>query len=491
MTSDHQSNLLSSLPTSDFAAHVERLRRLPENADASLGTFFAQQSPIYVARAPGRLDVMGGIGDYSGSLVLEMPTAEAAFAAVQRVNDRDVRIASLAQNASEAARFAIISAKQMSQFLQSDYDAVGGELRGNADTAWTGYILGPVLTLLKEIGAQLTGGLRILIDSQVPEGKGVSSSAAIEVATMRAIAALLKIDVSGDVLARLCQLAENHVVGAPCGIMDQMTSALGREHQLLALRCQPANMEGFVPIPAELAFWGIDSGIRHAVSGSDYSSVRCGAFMGYRIIAAAAGLRAKPASDAPGVFEIDDPAWHGFLANVSPAEFHERFASIMPANISGLEFLVRYGGTTDRATRIDPERTYTVRAPTLHPIEENARVERFRSLLQSPITEHSLTEMGQLMSASHASYTACGLASDGTDLLVQLVQQAGPANGLYGAKITGGGSGGTIAILGRADAGPMVNRIAKQYAESTGRMAYVFRGSSPGAYGTPIVEVII
>ncbi len=99
--------------------------------------------------------------------------------------------------------------------------------------------------------------------------------------------------------------------------------------------------------------------------------------------------------------------------------------------------------------------------------------------------------MGDLMAAAHASYSACGIGSGGTDLLVDLVRRAGPASGLYGAKITGGGSGGSVAILGRADAGPAVDRIAQNYTAATGRPAYVFRGSSPGAYGTPVAEVII
>ena len=89
--------------------------------------------------------------------------------------------------------------------------------------------------------------------------------------------------------------------------------------------------------------------------------------------------------------------------------------------------------------------------------------------------------MGELMYGSHASYSACGLGSDGTDLLVELVREAGPAAGLFGAKITGGGSGGTVAILGRADAGPAVAEIARRYHEQTGREPYVFAGSSPGA----------
>ena len=92
------------------------------------------------------------------------------------------------------------------------------------------------------------------------------------------------------------------------------------------------------------------------------------------------------------------------------------------------------------------------------------------------------------MDASHASYSACGLGSEGTDLLVKLVRDTGPQNGLYGAKITGGG---TVAVLGRADAAAAVDAIARRYTVISGRPAYVFRGSSPGAFAADTVVVQI
>lgn len=95
------------------------------------------------------------------------------------------------------------------------------------------------------------------------------------------------------------------------------------------------------------------------------------------------------------------------------------------------------------------------------------------------------------MYAAHDSYTACGLGSAATDLLVNLVREATPSSGLYGAKITGGGSGGTVAILGRSGAEGAVATIARRYTEITGRDSYVFRGSSPGAYSTPVEELVI
>jgi len=349
---------------------------------------------------------MGGIGDYSGSLVLELPIAEAAFAAVQIARTPDIIIATLRNdgNASESqARVKTITSAEWSALRAGDYEASGSHFANDRLSAWAAYVAGPAIVLLREMKSNFTGGLRILIDSRVPEGKGVSSSAAVEVAIMRAVAAALGIDVPGDALARWCQLAENQIVGAPCGIMDQMTSAFGRENELLALRCQPATIEGFVPIPKEIAFWAIDSGVRHSVGGSDYSSVRCGAFMGYRIIAEAAGLHVTPASDAPRVVKVDDPTWNGYLANITPIEFQTRFADTVPTQISGRDFLSRFTGTTDSVTRVDAAHTYAVRAPTLHPIEENHRTGRFRTLLQNPISEQSLQEMGQLMAAAHDS----------------------------------------------------------------------------------------
>jgi galactokinase len=486
-----RTNINATFSNDDFAAHVERLRHLPQSSDSQLQTFFAPQQPICIARAPGRLDLMGGIADYSGSLVLEMPIAEAAFAAVQLSKTPELQIATLTADSQNPARFARISAIDWQDFLSMDYGAIVAALQAAEGDTWPAYILGPILVLLRETTTPAPIGMRILIDSQVPEGKGVSSSAAVEVATMRAVAALLNVDLTGETLARLCQLAENRIAGAPCGIMDQMTAALGRSGELLALRCQPASVEGFVPLPPDIGVWGIDSGIRHAVGGSDYSSVRCSAFMGYRIIADVARLRLTPSTDNADAIQIDDPRWHGYLANIKPAEFSDQFEIALPDSIRGADFLARYAGTTDHVTTVDPNRSYSVRACTRHPIEENARVERFRSLLQTQILEQSLTELGDLMYASQPSYSACGLGSDGTDLLVETVRSAGHDAGLYGAKITGGGSGGTVAVLGRADAGPAVERIAKQYCEKTGRAANIFRGSSPGACATPVEKIVL
>ena len=328
----------------------------------------------------------------------------------------------------------------------------------------------------------------MLILSDVPEGKGVSSSAALEVASLAAVAARYGVAMRDEEIAVASQWAENHVAGAPCGIMDQMTSACGRRDRLLRLRCQPDIVEGHVAIPPGWRFYGIDSGIRHAVTGSDYGTVRTAAFMGYRIIAEVAGLPAT--IEASKVRELDTQ-WHGYLANISPTEFESRFAAQLPEWMTGAEFLARFDGITDVVTRVVPTARYPVRQATAHPVYENARVERFAALLDSLDSGDASTarEMGALMGESHASYSACGLGSDGTDQLVEMVARAGPAQGLFGAKITGGGSGGTVAILGTEAAEPAVRAIAREYQAETGREAVVFARSGPGLIAASDVAV--
>jgi len=247
---------------------------------------------------------------------------------------------------------------------------------------------------------------------------------------------------------------------------------------LLRLLCQPAKVEGHVTVPPGYRFYGIDSGVRHAVSGADYGTVRAAAFIGYRMIAEMAELPVTRDGDR---VHVEDRRWGGYLANIALTEFVDRFADHLPARMQGAEFLARYGGTTDAVTRVEPERWYPVRQATSHPIYEHDRVTRFAEMLSGGVDlEDTAAQMGALMFRSHASYSACGLGSDGTDRLVDLVAEAGQARGLFGAKITGGGSGGTVAVFGTEAARSAVHHIAREYERETGREAFVFDGSGPG-----------
>ncbi len=467
----------SSRGLTDVEAFVRALGRR-EHPEREARGFLDPAREVIVARAPGRLDLMGGIADYSGSLVLEWPLREGTLVAAQRTDSPEVRIVSLGAAASgRSPSFDLPLRALCPRGAPLEYEAARALFSADQSRHWAAYAAGTLLVLMREKAFSFDGGLRLLVRSDVPEGKGVSSSAAFEVAVMQAVAGAFDLRLDPRELALLCQKVENLVVGAPCGVMDQMTAAAGQADELLALLCQPAELLGTVALPHELEIWGLDSGIRHAVSGSDYTGVRVGAFMGARIIADILGRRVSPV--AAGRVSIDDEGSGGYLANVSPSVFETSFATRLPESLRGAEFLARYKGITDAVTRVDPDRIYAVRKPTGHPVHENFRVRAFAELLTPPLSERRRELLGELMYASHASYSACGLGSERTDLLVDLVREAGPARGFYGAKITGEGSGGTVAVLGRR--GAYIGAIAEAFAARTPHRPRVFSGSSPGA----------
>lgn len=508
----------------DVARFLETLNEGRPGESTIDGNLFDANQDLIVTRAPGRLDVMGGIADYSGSLVLQMPIREGTCVALQRDPCRVLRVVS--RGAKENERCPIFEMR-LDTFggggLAMSYPEARAFFSRDRATRWAGYVAGAFLVLMRERKVAFDDGARILVSSEVPEGKGVSSSAALEVSTMAAIAVAFEIDLQPIEIAALCQKVENLVVGAPCGIMDQMTAVHGEEDRLMALLCQPAVLQGMVDIPDDLCVWGLDSGVRHSVSGSDYTSVRVGAFMGYRMIAAHAGLGCERLDEA-GKVKVHDPIWGGYLANLTPSVFEDQYRAMLPDRISGEEFLSRFGGSTDSVTSIRPEVNYAVRVPTAHPVYEHFRVRTFAALLaagacgesehgsRSTVASDALPVAGQgeegsrkaagtfpgphgtppdgslrseilgeLMYQSHASYSACGLGCDETDRIVGRVRDAGPSRGLFGAKITGGGSGGTVAILGRPGADATVEEIADTLEKENGSRPRLFSGSSIGA----------
>jgi galactokinase len=457
----------------DVPTFLETLEGLRHGAVPEVPSLFEPGVEVTVARAPGRLDVMGGIADYSGSLVLQLPIREATFAAVQKDPERRLRIVTLRGPAERPGFFEMPLAALEEGGRALPYDEACRQFQRDPATHWAAYVAGVWLVLMRERGVSFTEGARVFVASDVPEGKGVSSSAALEVATLTAVAAAFGIPLLPRETALLCQKVENLVVGAPCGIMDQMTAVCGQADRLLALLCQPAELQGHVALPDDLTLFGIDSGVRHAVTGADYGSVRVGAFMGHRILADALGQR-------------------GYLASLEPSEF-ETLARRLPERIKGDDFLARYGGTTDPVTRVDPARDYAVLLPTAHPVYEHFRVRLFASLLEGAPGNRRPELLGELLAQSHGSYSSVGLGSGATDRLVERVRAMGAASGLYGAKITGGGSGGTVAVLARRGAAgeEAVRRVADDHAAETGRPVKLFSGSSPGAAAFGVLRLAL
>lgn len=440
---------------------------------------------------------MGGIADYTGSLVCEGTLDRAAAIALVPRDDRDLQVFSFNlydQHQPFTLRIPIAAlANNSAQQLRAEFNQPGRR--------WAGYLAGCLFVLheagLIDLHDPNHSGLDLALYSTVPLGAGVSSSAAIEVATMMNLRDHFALQDKLDPmkLAALCQRVENHVVGAPCGIMDQVTSTVGRPGALLQLLCQPHEIQGYLQLPDGIRVLGINTGVTHSVGGARYGQTRCAAFMGHRIILA----KMEEMGRAAGMRMVADPMG-GYLANLPLDDYKKYFRPFLPTAIRGSDFLAKFGPTIDTATSVEPDIEYIVQSATDHHVHEAQRVRNFVQFLEqaASLTPHSqerslaLDKAGHLMYASHVAYTRDALlGADEADLLVDLVRKHERA-GLYGAKITGGGCGGTVAVLAnqspQADAA--ITTIFQTYQQQTGKTAEIFWGTSPGAWelGTECVS---
>jgi L-arabinokinase len=270
--------------------------------------------------------------------------------------------------------------------------------------------------------------------------------------------------------------------------MDQVSSCYGNSGSLLRMVCQPHELQPALTLPPGIRAIGIDSNVKHSVGSGMYGRTRCAAFMAHRIILEhmrALGQRAGRTLER-------DPT-NGYLANLDPDDYKNLFRPHLPETMRGEAFLMTYEGTIDKATTVEPDQDYHVRSAADHHVLEARRVRRFVDELELATRERAenpgkrspaLDRAGHLMYASHFSYTHdARLGADECDLLVQLVRDR-EGRGLYGAKITGGGSGGTVAVLceKNAEADAAIREIMDAYAEQTGKRPEAFLGDSPGAW---------
>ena len=449
------------------------------------GSLFDKEKPIYINRTPGRLDLMGGNDDYTGGLVFETTIREATLYAAQPRSDRRF----ILQNPSVRS----MDWQETVEFSLDDFCTESGVkpieqvrewINLDPNRNWFATLVGNLYYLKKEHPERVTHGLNMLLDSTIPLGKGVSSSAALEVSGMKACAAAYGIETNGVDLAVQTQWVENAIALSASGVMDQFAVVMGDEDCFTPMLCQPCIPYPLVRLPKGLKIWGIDSGVRHSVAGIEYEAARAATFMGYQLICEMEGLPVR--FDDSGVLSrFTEPKWDGYLARLSPSLFREKYEERLPQTFKGDEFLKTHAEHFDPYTPVRMEVDYPVRKATRYAVEENQRVKLFFEILNStttPVPDRTLELLGELMYGAHAGYTDCGLGSNETDLIVDLVRrQAG--RDLFGAKITGGGAGGTVAVLGR-DSEPAERAFAEvvsAYQKQTGIEPYIFTGSSKGA----------
>lgn len=357
-------------------------------------------------RAPGRVNLIGEHTDYNEGFVMPAAIGFSTFVTVTPRGDRTLSLFS----------------ENFAEEIELDLDDPNLRATGH----WSDYPKGVAVTL--ERAGYLLKGASLRIRSDVPIGSGLSSSAAIEVATCYALVSNSGLVLEPVEIAKLCQRAENEFVGMRCGIMDQFVSCCGQAGKVVMLDCRSLDYE-LLPLPEDTRLVICNTMVKHALADGEYNKRRAECEAGVRYFA----------QSLPDVRALRD---------VSEAE------------------LKRYG----------EDLSEVIYRRCRHVITENARVlEAARALRQG-----DLEAFGKLMNESHRSLRDdYEVSCKELDLMVELGRAV---EGVYGARMTGGGFGGcTINLVNAESVDEFKRTVAQGYAEATGITPEIYVSSAADA----------
>ena len=347
---------------------------------------------VRIFRAPGRVNLIGEHTDYNDGFVMPAALDFSTWVRVSPLKRRKLKI--ISENFNEE--------------VEIDLDDQNLSARGH----WSDYPVG-VAVELERAGHHLRGA-RLQIRGEVPIGSGLSSSAAIEVATACALVANSELKIDPRELAVLCQRAENEFVGARVGIMDQFISLFGQAQKALLLDCRSLEFR-LLPLPDNVRLIICNTMVKHALASSAYNERRAQCEAGVKHLAK-------------------------FVPNV--AALRDVTIEQLEAHVGGLEDVVY------RRCR--------------HVITENARVLSAGDALE----QGNLERFGELMSESHRSLRDdYEVSSDELDLMVEIAEKV---EGVYGARMTGGGFGGcTVNLVANTNVDQFKDRVSQEYESAT------------------------
>jgi len=394
------------MTSSTTSVPTEQLERVADAFQAAFG-----RPPRFAAAAPGRVNLIGEHTDYNDGFVLPMAIAHRAVIVADTSDAPDARLVSTALPG--AARLPVTA------------DTPTGE------PAWANYVRGVVAGCVQR--GLNPGAFDAAIDSTVPTGGGLSSSAALEVAAATLIEAIAGQTMDPKDKALLCQWAEHEYAGMPCGIMDQFISAMGQADHALLIDCRSHDVR---PVPVndpDVAVLIVNTNVAHELVGGEYAERR---------------QSCEAAAKALGVNALRD------------------------ADMQMLE--AKRGALSDAQHR-----------RARHVIGENRRTVEAADALGAS----DWRAAGKLMCDSHASLRDdFEVSCRELDLLVELAEQWIDAGDVYGSRMTGGGFGGCTVTLLRADRVEAVSDdLTKRYEQATGIKPTAF-ATRPAA-GAQVVEL--
>jgi len=367
---------------------------------------YGTQARMY--RAPGRVNLIGEHTDYNDGFVMPVAIELSVWVAIAPRDDRKLVVYS--ENFSERAEIEL------------------DEMDSRPRRHWSDYVQG-VAFMLQKAGYALRGA-NMLIRGEVPIGSGLSSSAAIEVATGFALLENSGLPVDRVELAKLCRRAENEVVGARVGIMDQFVSCCGQTGQALMLDCRSLDYR-LRPIPPDVRLGICNTMVKHDVASGKYNTRQAECEEGVR-----------------GLFP--------------------RLPHVRALRDVRIEELDRYGSDLPQ----------TIYKRCRHVVTENARVRYATTALEKA----DLATLGRLMAESHLSLkNDYEVSCPELDLMVEL---AGQVEGVYGARMTGGGFGGsTVNLVDKRSVADFRRSVANAYEKTTGLSPQILTSAAAGGAG--------
>ena len=350
-------------------------------------------SPPRIFCAPGRVNLLGEHTDYNDGFVMPCAIGFSTRVAISSRPDRKL----------------VIRSEEFSQEFEFDLDNLPSHGKG----AWADYVLG-IAVMLAEIGHP-TQGASLLVRGEVPIGAGLSSSAAIEVASALALMSLNGARLTLPEVAKLCQRAENVFIGARVGIMDQFVSCLGRAGHALLLDCRSLEYK-LIPIPENVRLVICNTMVKHEHANGAYNRRRDECDEGVRIL----------------------------------SEWYPNARALRDISLEQLEQTHCRGPSHD---------LQTLSACSLG---EPARAGRRRYLAAGDVSR-----FGSLMRESHRSLRDLfEVSCRELDIMVEIAESL---EGYWGGRMTGGGFGGcTVNLVKSADASRFAAQISERYQAATG-----------------------
>lgn len=451
------------------------------SSQADLSDWVLQQLPSqgerYIATAPGRLDVVGGIAEYTGGLVVASPVAEHACAAVQRRNDEKLSIVSTHRPGGQEPDVFEIS---LNRLRGGNGAWIHGGSAPNVGISANNLSLCCVATIVEAFRENLFGplsdGVSVAVATNLGEAVSASFPSACASALLVALAALSQEIIEPNVAARVAQTVENEWLGVAVGPAASLCGLVGEAGQLMHLRCDTRTLAGAMRLPNGVQLVALECGGSPPDHAEKFFQVRTATFMGRylidRIIQHEKWLSGQ---------------WDGHLSRISVNDFVKHYRDRLPTKMAGRQFLDLFGETGDRLTRIDPSQQYKIRSRTEHHVYEHARSRQFVEAMSRGSrngTRSAFVEAGKAMNASHWSVgQRCGMGSVQTNSLVNRLRKAGPAGGIFGARCAGWQSGSTVVVLAEESepARQTMEDSIQAYSEEYNMPVFIRSGSLPGA----------